>query len=137
MSTPPDQARDAEKRHTTQMTDAPVRSGSDLEKSGSPPSVLQPSSSDDNRSRVAQDKDTGPDPDAGDGPDVNADAVTIVGQALSRATSRSSITPAPPPDGGVTAWMASKVAATRADEPASLTFWTIVFSAHLVIMNTW
>ncbi|OBR05243.1 Major facilitator superfamily transporter [Colletotrichum higginsianum IMI 349063] len=106
MSTPPDQARDAEKRHATQMTDTPVRSGSDLEKSGSSPSVLQPSSSDDNRSRVAQDKDTGRDPDAGDGPDVNADAVTIVGQALSRATSRSSITPAPPPDGGVTAWMA-------------------------------
>ncbi|KAK6213070.1 major facilitator superfamily transporter [Colletotrichum tabaci] len=120
MSTPPDQARDAEKRHATQRTDTPVRPGSDPEKSGSPPSVLQPSSSssDDNRSRVAQDKDTGPDPDAGDGPDVNADAVTIAGQALSRTTSRSSITPAPPPDGGVTAWMA-------------------IFSAHLVIMNTW
>ncbi|KAJ0166602.1 Riboflavin transporter MCH5 [Colletotrichum tanaceti] len=122
MITTPGQPRDAEKRHATQMTGTPARSGSDLEKNGSSPSVFQQlsssSSSDDNRSKVAQDKNT--DPDAGGGPDVDADAdaATIGGQTLSRATSRSSITPAPPPDGGVTAWMA-------------------IFSAHLVIMNTW
>ncbi|KZL75809.1 major facilitator superfamily transporter [Colletotrichum incanum] len=118
MSTPLDHAQDAEKKHV-QMTEMSLRAESDLEKNGSdrvkkdPSSVLQPSSiSDDDRSGMAQDTYT--DPNAGHGPET----ASIASRVLSRVTSRSSITPSPPPDGGVTAWMA-------------------IFSAHLVIMNTW
>ncbi|KAK1969552.1 major facilitator superfamily transporter [Colletotrichum sublineola] len=123
MSTPLDRAdQDAEKRHA-QVTDMPVHTDSDLEKSGSdgakgngPSFVLrtETSTSDDDRSRVAQGANTDPSPDVNHGPD-NA---SIGGRVLSQATSRSSTTPSPPPDGGVAAWMA-------------------IFSAHLVIMNTW
>lgn len=61
------------------------------------------SSDDDPPGFVAQDTD--PDTDAGHG--AGAEASGIVGRVLSRATSRSSIAQGPPPDGGVTAWMAS------------------------------
>ncbi|KAK2045098.1 major facilitator superfamily transporter [Colletotrichum somersetense] len=116
MSTPPDRAaQDAEKTRA-QVADVSVRTDSDLEKSGGdgakgddPSSILRaPSTSDDDRSRVAQDANTDP----------SADLDPGAGRVLSRATSSSSATPSPPPDGGVAAWMA-------------------IFSAHLVIMNTW
>ncbi|EGY20287.1 riboflavin transporter MCH5 [Verticillium dahliae VdLs.17] len=50
--------------------------------------------------------------------DENHQTTSIASRVLSRMTSRSSVAPGPPPDGGFTAWMC-------------------VLSGHLVIMNTW
>ncbi|KAL0936731.1 MFS monocarboxylate [Colletotrichum truncatum] len=63
----------------------------------------------------------GGDPDTSpDGTDSRADQEpeNLVDRVLSRVTTRSSIGPGPPPDGGVKAWLA-------------------IFGTHLVIMNTW
>lgn len=38
----------------------------------------------------------------------DADATSIAGRVMSRITTRSSVAPSPPPDGGFTAWMVGK-----------------------------
>ncbi|KAK1673101.1 major facilitator superfamily transporter [Colletotrichum godetiae] len=120
MSAPsPHIAHDVEKPGPRQTTGSPVHDdteGTRMKEAvhGEEKALPSSSSDDDPPGMVAQDTDL--DTDAGHG--AGAEAGGIVGRVLSRATSRSSVAQGPPPDGGVTAWMA-------------------IFSAHLVIMNTW
>ncbi|OLN87648.1 Riboflavin transporter MCH5-like protein 6 [Colletotrichum chlorophyti] len=97
-------------KDTTRSSNEPgVKRGAENAKTKEP-TDLTPSEEDNHEATVAQNTVS----DAGLGPETG----NVIGREPSRAPSRASIAPGPPPDGGVTAWMA-------------------VFSAHLVIMNTW
>lgn len=135
---PPHVAHDVEKSGPQQTMESHVHDddtdGARMKEAihGEEKALPSSSSDDDPPGIVAQDTD--PDTDAGHG--AGAEASGIAGRVLSRATSRSSITQGPPPDGGVTAWMASTLLFAMKSDLMRLTPKT-VFSAHLVIMNTW
>ncbi|TEA12153.1 MFS transporter asaE [Colletotrichum sidae] len=95
--------RDGElvERHQEQA----IGGGDDAEK----PSVFLPSSDEDAPSAAKL-------PNAGLGADPETGGAA--GRILSRVTTASSLGPGPPPDGGITAWLA-------------------IFGTHLTIMNTW
>lgn len=137
MSAPPPRiAHDVEKLGPQQTMESRPHDDDDArmkEAVHSDEKALPSSSSDDDPPGIVA-QDTDPDTDAGHG--AGADASGIVGRVLSRATSRSSIVQGPPPDGGVTAWMASELLHSKKPDLMRLTS-TTVFSAHLVIMNTW
>ncbi|KAF6831584.1 MFS monocarboxylate [Colletotrichum musicola] len=120
---PSEPSHDAEKR-PTEVTGAPNHDGSDVEKNErrveERGEAEKPSASS-SSSPPSSETDGTPDllpgaVDPNDGRDM--DTAGVADRALSRTTTRSSIGPGPPPDGGLKAWLA-------------------IFGTHLTIMNTW
>lgn len=112
-SPPSEPSHDAE-RPPTEVTGAPNRDGSGVEKNERGAEergeAEKPSASSSSSSPSSETDGASNPPFGAAGPNDGGDPETagVTDRTLSRTTTRSSVGPGPPPDGGLKAWLASE-----------------------------